>query len=48
MLTIRARSMKKSAFIRSQVEASKIGQNVKKIYLKKPFSTSIIEVMSNL
>ena len=37
MLTIRARRMKKSAFIRSQVEASKIGQKVKKIFLQKPF-----------
>ena len=30
MLTIHARNMKKSAFIRSQLEASKIGQKVKK------------------
>ena len=41
--------MKKSAFIRSQLEASKIGQKVpKKIFLKMPFSTSIFEVLSNL
>ena len=29
MLTIHARNMKKSAFIRSQLEAAKIGQKVK-------------------
>ena len=48
MLTINARNMKMSAFIRSQLEASKIGQKVKKIFLKKSFSTSIFEVLSNL
>ena len=48
MQTIHARNMKKSAFIRSQLEACKIGQKVKKIFLKKLFSTSIIEVLSNL
>ena len=48
MLTIHARNMKKSVFIRIQFKASKIGQKVKKIFLKKPFSTSIFEVSSNL
>ena len=48
MQTIHAGNMKKSAFIRSQLEACKIGQKVKKIFLKKPFSTSIFEVLSNL
>ena len=50
MQTIHAGNMKKSAFIRSQlhVEACKIGQKVKKIFLKKLFSTSIFEVLSNL
>ena len=47
MQTIHAGNMKKSAFIRSQLEACKIGQKVKKI-LKKSFSTSIFEVLSNL
>ena len=47
MQTIHAGNMKKSAFIRSQLEACKIGQKVKKI-LKKPFSTSIFEVLPNL
>ena len=44
MQTIHAENMKKSAFKRSQLEACKIGQKV----LKKPFSTSIIEVLINL
>ena len=48
MQTIHAGNMKKSAFIRSQLEACKIAQKVKKIFLKKPFSTSIFEVLSNL
>ena len=48
MQPINAGNMKKSAFIRSQLEACKIGQKVKKIFLKKPFSTSIFEVLSNL
>ena len=48
MQTIHAGNMKKSAFIRSQLEACKIGQKVKKIFLKKPFSTSIFEVLLNL
>ena len=48
MQTINAGNMKKSAFIRSQLEACKIGQKVKKIFSKKPFSTSIFEVLSNL
>ena len=47
MQTIHARNMKKSAFIRSQLEACKIGQKGKK-NLKKPFSISILEVLSNL
>ena len=37
MQTIHAGNMKKSAFIRSQLEACKAGQKVKKIFLKKPF-----------
>ena len=48
MQTIHAENMKKSAFIRSQLEACKVGQKVKKIFSKKPFSTSIFEVLSNL
>ena len=40
MQTIHAGNMKKSAFIRSQLEACKIGQKDKKIFLNKPFSTS--------
>ena len=48
MQIIHAGNMKKSAFIRSQLEACKIGQKVKKIILKMPFSTSIFEVLSNL
>ena len=48
MQTIDAGNMKKSAFIRSQLEACKIRQKVKKIFLKKPFSISIFEVLSNL
>ena len=48
MQTIHAGNMKKSAFIRSQLEACKIGQKFKKNFLKKPFSTSIFEVLSNL
>ena len=48
MQTMHARSIKKSAFIRSQLEACKIGQKVKRIFLKKPFSTFIFEVLSNL
>ena len=48
MQTIHAGNMKKSAFIRSQLEACKIGQKVKEIFLKKTFSTSISEVLSNL
>ena len=41
MQTIYAGNMKKSAFIKSQLEACKIGQKVKKIFLKKLFSTSM-------
>ena len=37
MQTINARNMKKSAFIRSQLEASKIGQKVKKSFKKRRF-----------
>ena len=37
MQTIHAGNMKKSAFIRSQLEACKVGQKVKTIFLKKPF-----------
>ena len=48
MQTIHSGNMKKSAFIRSQLEACKIGQKVQKIFLKKPFSTSIFEVLLNL
>ena len=48
MQTIHAGNMKKSAFIRSRLEGCKIGQKVKKIFLKKPYSTSIFEVLSNL
>ena len=48
MLTIHARNMIKSAFIRSQLEASKLDKKLKKNLLKKPFSTSIFEVLSNL
>ena len=48
MQTIHAGNMKKSAFIKSQLEACKIGQKVKTIFLKKPFSSSIFEVLSNL
>ena len=48
MQTIHVGNMKKSAFIRSQLEAFKIGQKVRKNLLKKPFSTSIFEVLSNL
>ena len=48
MLTIYAGNMKKAAFIRSQLGASNIGQKVKTNLLKKPFSTSIFEVLSNL
>ena len=48
MQTIHAGNIKKSAFIRSRLEACKIGQKVKKIFLKKPFSTSIFKVLSNL
>ena len=48
METIHAGNMKKPAFIRSQLETCKIGQKVKKVLLKKPFSTSIFEVLSNL
>ena len=47
MQTIHAGNMKKSAFIRSQLEACKIGQKDEKIFLKKTFSTSIFEVLSN-
>ena len=47
MQTIHAGNIKKSAFIRSQLEACKIGQKVKKIF-KKTFSTSILKVLSNL
>ena len=43
MQTIHARNIRKSA-----LEACKIGQKVKKIFLKKPFSTFIFEVLSNL
>ena len=46
-LTIHARNMMRPAFLRSQLEASKIGQKVKK-KSKKPFSTSIFKVLSNL
>ena len=45
MQTIHAGNMKKSAFIRSRLEACKIGLKVKKISLEKPFSTSIFEVL---
>ena len=49
MQTIHARNIKKSAFIKNQFEACKIGQKVKKqSSYKKPFSTSIFEVLSNL
>ena len=48
MQTIHAGNMKKSAFIRSQLEACKVGKGVKKIFSKKSFSTSIFEVLSNL
>ena len=48
MQTIYAGNMKKSAFIKSQLEACKIGQKVNKNLLKKLFSTSIFEVLSNL
>ena len=48
MQTIHAGNMKKSAFKRSLLEACKIGQKDKKNLLKKPFSTSIFEVLSNL
>ena len=48
MQTIYAGNMKKSSLIRSQLEACKIGQKVKEIIFKKPFSTSIFEVLSNL
>ena len=48
MPTIHAGNVKKSAFIKSQLEACKIGQKVQKIFLIKPFSTFIFEVMSNL
>ena len=47
MQAIHAGNMKKSAFIRSQLEACKIEKS-QKIFLKKPFSTSIFEVLSNL
>ena len=47
MQTIHAGNMKKSAFIRSQLEACKVGKEVKKIFSKKSFSTSIFEVLSN-
>ena len=47
MQNIHAGNMKKSAFIRSQLEACKVGKKVKKIS-KKSFSTSIFEVLSNL
>ena len=43
MQTIHAGNMEKSAFIRSQLEACKIGQKDKKIFLKKLFSTSILK-----
>ena len=44
MQTIHARTMKKSAFIRSQLEACKIGQKVKKIFLneKKAISNAYL------
>ena len=48
MQTIHFGNMKKSAFIRSQLEACKIGQKVKQNFLKKLFYTSIFEVISNL
>ena len=49
MQTIHGGNMKKSAFIRSQLEACKIEKkSKKKIFLKKSFSTSIFEVLSNL
>ena len=48
MLTIYAGNIKKSAFITSQLEACKIGQKDKKIFLKKLFFTSIFEVLSTL
>ena len=37
-----------SAFIRSQLEACKIGQKVKKIFLKKAVFYLYFEVLSNL
>ena len=40
MLTIHARNMMRSAFMRSQLEASKIRQKVTK-KSKKPFSTAV-------
>ena len=48
MQTIHAGNMKRSAFIRSQLEACKVEKKVKKIFSKKSFSTSIFEVLSNL
>ena len=48
MQTIHAGNMKKSAFIRSQLEACKIGQKVKKILLKKPFSNSVLSNLYHL
>ena len=45
MQTIHAGNMKKSAFIRSPLEACKIGQKGKKIFLKKPFSA--LEILFN-
>ena len=48
MQTIHTGNMNKSAFKRNQLEACKVGQKVKKIFLKKPFSILIFEVLSNL
>ena len=42
MLTMNARNMKKSAYMRSELEASKVaGQKVQKILFKKPFSSAV-------
>ena len=50
MQTIHARHIKKSAFIRSQLEACKIGQKVKKkLLIKAVFYLRVFfEVLSNL
>ena len=43
MQTIHAENMKKSAFIRSQLEACKIGQKDKKNFLKKRFQPRFLK-----